>query len=42
MANKNVMPCCIADPEMPVSKLKDGERFDMMNLEEYKNEKCYA
>ena len=30
--NKNVMPCCIADSEMPVSKLKDGESIlDMMN-----------
>ena len=35
--NKNVMPCCIADSEMPVSKLKDGESIlDMMNSEEYK------
>ena len=35
--NKQVMPCCVADSDAPVSELKDGESIlDMMNSEEYK------
>ena len=35
--NKQVMPCCVADSEAPVSELKEGESIlEMMNSEEYK------
>lgn len=35
--NKNVMPCCIADSDMPVSKIKEEETIlEMMNSDEYK------
>jgi hypothetical protein len=35
--NGNVMPCCIADSEMPTSKIKSNESIiEMMNSESYK------
>jgi hypothetical protein len=35
--NKQVMPCCVADSDAPVSELKEGESIlDMMNSDEYK------
>ena len=35
--DKNVMPCCVSNSDMPVSKIKPGESIlDLMNSEEYK------
>lgn len=35
--NKQVMPCCVADSNMPVSEIKDDQSIlEMMNSEEYK------